>query len=95
MRGSSTSLILRAGAYLGEVIRRQAPPGKQLHWLDYDQAAAVDKIMKSFGRQAGTSAMLWNGDKGLVFPLGKIAKYLENGSEDSTLFFAEAILAAL
>ncbi len=87
------TLVLRAGAYAGEVIRRHAPPPKEWHWLDYDQAAAIDPRLASLGKELGTIAVLWDGDGGFTFPLSKVGKFLENGPEDSVRFFAEVIIA--
>ena len=84
-------LVLRCGAYVGEVILRNAT-AKNYHWLDYKGALKVDKIMKDFGENLVTAAVLWDGSDGLTFPLGKVAKFLENGREDSVHFFARVML---
>ena len=85
--------VLRAGAYVGEVIRRHTPPPRQWHWLDYDGAVALDRRLKSLGNAIGTAAVLWDGQDGFTFPLAKVGKYLENGPEDSVRFFAQVIIA--
>jgi hypothetical protein len=84
-------VVLRAGAYVGEVVRRNVP-NKEYHWLDYKGAVKINDMVKDFGEDLGTAAVLWNGEDGLTFPLGKIMKYLENGSEDSVQFFAKVMI---
>jgi hypothetical protein len=89
----SSRLILRAGAYVGEVIRRHTPPPRRWHWLDYEQAAKVQPMVASLGMSIGTAAVLWDGDDGVTFPLAKVAKYLVYGQEDSVKIYAQVIVA--
>jgi hypothetical protein len=85
--------ILRAGAYVGEVIRRNTPAPKNWHWLDYKQAAALHPVVASLGMSIGTAAVLWDGADGVTFPLSKVAKFLQNGAEDSVQFYAQVVIA--
>jgi hypothetical protein len=85
--------VLRAGAYVGEVIRRQSPAAKPWHWMEYDEALRLEPNLSSFGKALGTVAVLWDGKEGFCFPLAKVGKYLENGAEDSVKFFAQVVLA--
>jgi hypothetical protein len=87
-----TKFVLRCGAYLGEVIRRQAA-SKQWHWLDYKEAARLSPDIASFGESLDGAAILWDGKDEFCFPLAKVIKYLENGSEDSVKFFAEVMVS--
>src|SRR5687768_1444332 len=50
--------VLRAGAYVGEVVRRHTPPPREWHWLDFDDAARLDRRLKSLGKGIGTIAVL-------------------------------------
>jgi hypothetical protein len=84
-------LVLRCGAYVGEVILRNATD-KTYHWLDYKEALEVTKMLADFGESLGTVAVLWDSNTGLSFPMGKVVKFLENGREDSVHFFARAKL---
>jgi hypothetical protein len=36
--------------------------------------------------------VVWDGESGFCFPLARVGKYLENGSEDSVHVFAQGIL---
>jgi hypothetical protein len=86
-------ICLRAGAYLGEVIRRNGLPD-DWHWLDYQNARKIDqKSFDQFGHCISTAFVLRQGGESFCFPLGKIHKYLENGPEDNTRFFAEVMIA--
>ena len=85
--------ILRAGAYVGEVIRRHTPPPRQWHWLQFEDAAAIDPRLADLGKGLGTVAVLWDGTDGFTFPVGKVGKFLQNGPEDSVRFFAQVIIA--
>jgi hypothetical protein len=99
MRGTSRSerdwfvFILRAGAYVGEVIRRNTPPPREWHWLDYKTASARSPYVASLGMSAETAAVLWGGGELFIFPAAKVGKYLQNGPEDSVKFYAEVMIA--
>lgn len=84
-------VVLRSGAYVGEVIRRNSSP--VYHWLDYEEAVRVDPRVGSFGgKSLALMAVLWSGT-GCTFPLNKVTKFLQNGREDSTHFYAAATIA--
>ena len=84
--------VLRAGAYVGEVIRRNDKKA-QWRWVDHEGARSVEpKLFDSFGKSIATAAVLYDGKKGFSFPLAKVEKYLNNGSEDSVYFFAKVIM---
>jgi len=84
-------LVLRCGAYVGEVILRNAK-GRTFHWLDYKGALKINKSIADFGEGLGSAAALWDSDSGLWFPLAKVQKFLDNGREDSVQFFAKVII---
>lgn len=86
-------VVLRAGAYVGEVVRRNDKK-TQWQWIDLDTAKSLDpKFFGSMPNAIASAAMLYNSKSGFAFPLGKIEKYLENGSEDSVYFFAQVMLS--
>jgi len=84
-------LVLRCGAYVGEVILRNAR-SKTYHWLDYKGALKINKSIADFGESLGGAAVLWDSATGLTFPLAKVQKFLDNGREDSVQFFAEVVM---
>lgn len=88
-------LILRAGAYVGEVVRRAALPKAEWVWLSHEQAAQVSDFVASREMSIGTAAVLWDGAEGFAFPLGKVAKFIANGREDSVHFYAQVIAAGI
>lgn len=85
-------LVLRAGAYVGEVLRKN-DPNRKWNWLSFEQASKLDKkTFEKFGKSISTIAVL-HSEGGFVFPLGKVEKYLVNGSEDSVKFFVQVFLS--
>ena len=86
-------VVLRAGAYVGEVVRRNDK--KTLwQWVDLDTAKSLDsQFFGSMPKVVASAAMLYDSKSGFAFPLAKIEKYLENGSEDSVYFFDQVMLS--
>jgi len=87
-------ICLRAGAYVGEVIRRS--PGKtKFNWIDYETASKLNPEVFADGEsEIGLALVLYDGDKGFVFPLAKVQKFLVNGPEDDLYTFASAVIAS-
>lgn len=83
-------IVLRCGAYVGEVVRRHSE--KPFHWLDRKGAARQSPSIARLGDGLEIAAVLWDGADGFCFPLGKVAKFLANGREDSVEFFAQVVL---
>ncbi len=83
-------LVLRYGAYVGEVIKRNSK--KKHHWVEHEEAAKFSKIVKGFAESISTAGILWRDNEVMCFPLGKVCKFIENGSEDSVYFFSKVIL---
>ncbi|HEY7641582.1 MAG TPA: hypothetical protein VH814_17770 [Steroidobacteraceae bacterium] len=83
-------VALRCGAYVGEVMRK-ASPGTY-HWVTHEEAAKHSKFIASSQSSIGTAGILWENADALSFPLGKVCKFLENGTEDSVYFFARMLL---
>ena len=86
--------VLRAGAYVGEVIRRN-DRNARWQWVDHDGAQTMNPTyFGSLGKSIVTAAVLFDGKRGFVFPLAKVEKYLDNGSADSVYFFAQVVMCA-
>ncbi len=84
--------VLRAGAYVGEVLRRLAEP-RTWRWLDFEVAQALDpEGWARYEKSISSCTILYRGERSYCFPLGKVAKFLENGREDSVKFFVEVML---
>ena len=83
-------VVLRTGAYVGEVMKKQRP-GKY-HWIAYEEAAKRSDVVKNLELSLATIAILWYDKNSGCFPLGKVCNYIQNGSEDSVYFFAYALL---
>lgn len=85
-------VILRAGAYVGEVLRKNSK-NKTFNWIDFEQASKLDQDIAGYGKSIQTAAILYDGDEGFIFPLAKVNKYLLNGSEDNLYFYASVLLS--
>ena len=83
-------LVMRCGAYVGEVMRKNS--SKELHWVTYKEAAKFSEYVSGIEYSIASVAMIWHGKESLSFPLGKICKFIENGSEDSVYLFAKVLL---
>jgi hypothetical protein len=87
-------IALRAGAYVGEVIRRNST-SRSFHWVDYDTAVRHSDFAKSLGGPSpALAAILWEDPQSMSFPMGKVVKFLDNGPEDSTYLFASVVAGA-
>lgn len=86
-------VILRCGAYIGEVIRRNSKKNTY-NWYDYENAKKIgNEKFNQLGFQIGTSAVLYRWDNFFCFPLAKVEKFLESGLEHNIKTFAKEILA--
>lgn len=85
--------ILRAGAYLGEVIRHAAPAG-EFGWVDYnDYIPSHPDLQKMIPeRTAATCAFLLRRTGSMSMPLNKIARFIDEGPENNAHFFASCDL---
>lgn len=87
-------VILRTGAYVGEVLRRNDKASKWI-WIDKKRYAQMQpKFAKMFANQIGIQAVLFSEKKGsMTFPLGKVQKYIINGPEDNLQFYVQVMMA--
>jgi hypothetical protein len=83
-------VVLRCGAYVGEVIRRNSGAG--FRWVDYKSAARDAKYVRRAGEYLGTMGVLRVDANTMCFPLAKVCKFLESGREESLEHFARVIL---
>lgn len=84
-------IILRCGAYLGEVIRKIAP--RRFVWISYETAYKVDKSIAALGRDLLTHTVIYDRqEKRFWFPLNKVYKYLKCGKGDNLWSFAVVCL---
>jgi hypothetical protein len=86
-------LVLRCGAYLGEVVRRQSQ--REFHWLRFDEAAKLSPQVNALGLSLGTSAVLFHLPDEFTFPLSKVGKYIQNGEGESIRMFAAVLIQGI
>jgi hypothetical protein len=86
--------VLRAGAYVGEVVRHEAPDGI-VNWIDYNDYMPTQPKLHALipERTVATCAFTVMTSGFMSMPLNKIARYIDEGSEHSVHFFATADLA--
>lgn len=84
-------ITLRSGSYVGEVIRRNAE--ENYNWLEYAEAIKISEHIESMGFGLATVSMLWLEPDNFVFPLAKVLKRLENGTEDSVSSLARIVIS--
>tara|TARA_B100000745_G_scaffold258672_1_gene181906 strand:- start:200 stop:1471 length:1272 start_codon:yes stop_codon:yes gene_type:complete len=89
-------IVLRLGAYVGEVIRKEVAEFKELHWLDFDNAHKVNPtILDDIGHDINTAAVLYSPqEQTLLFPMNKVLKYAINGAEEDLMFYAKSVIDA-
>jgi hypothetical protein len=86
-----TNTVLAAGCYLGEVIRRNTE--RRYRWLNYnDYFPKHPKIAALVPEGLGSAAVLADEGGRMTMPLNKIIRYLEEGPENNTLFYAQGEL---
>lgn len=86
-------VTLRAGSYIGEVIRKNS--NINYNWLEYSEAEKLSEQIKAIGFGLGSAAVLWSEPDNFVFPLAKVLKRLDNGPEDNVYFFAKVAIDSL
>jgi hypothetical protein len=86
--------IIRAGAYVGEVIRRNA--NARWHWIDYNDYMPQHPELQSLlpERNICTCAFLANKEGAMRMPLNKIARFIDEGPENSVHYFASVDIHA-
>ena len=81
-----TTIILRCGAYSGEVIKKNID--KNFSWSERDK-----DVIKEFGESVLTIYTLQGKEtKTVIFPMAKVEKFLPNGKTDSIYFYAQVLL---
>ena len=85
--------VLRAGAYVGEVMRHAAPAGT-FRWVDYEEYIPEHPDMQAMlpERTPATCAFLVSNSDQMCMPLNKIARFIEEGTEHSVHYFAGVFL---
>jgi hypothetical protein len=87
-----TNVVLAAGCYVGEVMRRLT--GDKYEWVNYEDYFPHHPELGDVPEGPGTGAVLVSPDgQSMRMPLNKIARYLEEGPENSTHFFVAAELS--
>jgi hypothetical protein len=81
--------VLWGGAYVGEVIRRNAP--REYNWVDFDEfIREYPDTTRLLGeeKQLGFCALLTPGRGGFTLPINKMLRFIHDGPEDSVYFYS-------
>ena len=80
--------VLWGGAYVGEVIRHQREGDFQ--WMDFNEYMPSHPELKTLipERTVATCAFLVGPRQAMSMPLNKVARFIEDGAENSVHFFA-------
>ncbi|MBA0051322.1 hypothetical protein E0L36_10600 [Streptomyces sp. AJS327] len=85
-----TRTVLRTGAYVGEVIRRNAP--RAYDWVEFaEYVEAHPRSVRVLGEDAelAVCALLATADGRVTLPLNRVLAFLGNGAEASVQRYAE------
>ena len=80
--------VLWGGAYVGEVIRRNAP--RKYDWVDFDDfIREYPETTQLLGDQKdlGICALLTAGGGGFTLPINKMLRFIQDGPDDSVWFY--------
>jgi hypothetical protein len=80
--------VLWEGAYVGEVIRHQRE--SEFQWMDFNEYMPSHPELQSLipERTVATCAFLVGPRQAMSMPLNKVARFIEDGAENSVHFFA-------
>ena len=93
VRGPEAAItILRAGAYLGEVVRRNAK--EHYDWVDYnDYVPEHPELREVLGeRDVPTCAFICDEAGSIYMPLNKVARFISEGAEHSAQYFVSVVM---
>ena len=80
--------VVWAGAYVGEVIRRNSE--RQFGWLPYEayMATQEEKLRRMIPYTFGTQFILADANGGMTLPINKVWRWLDEGPENDLHFYA-------
>ncbi len=81
--------VLWGGAYVGEVIRRNAT--RRYDWVDFDEFIREHPDTTQLlgdQKELGFCALLTAGGGGFTLPINKMLRFIYDGPEDSVYFYA-------
>jgi hypothetical protein len=87
-------IILRTGAYLGEVIRKKDKI--RFIWLSHDEASKLGEALSKYDKDILTVFVLYDSNKKYFwFPLAKSYKFIQYGKAESLWAFAKVCLEGI
>ncbi len=93
MEDAWSDVVIRVGAYVGEVIRRNSIH-HAWYWIDFDSAKILDPTAcAAFGGGVGMAALLFSGNREFALPLVQVERRLRRTGDDDLLSFAETMIS--
>jgi hypothetical protein len=85
--------VLYGGAYVGEVIRNETD--NHYRWIDYNDYMSLNPQLKAMipERNTATCAFLVDDRNAMSMPLNKIARFIDEGEDNSVHYFAQCDIA--
>ena len=83
--------VLRAGAYCGEVIRKEVGE-ENLAWIAYSSIVNENEKLENKQQNLDSSYILSTKDSLRLSPMSKVQKYILNGEEDSLYSYAQTFV---
>ena len=80
-------IVVRAGAYVGETIKRN-DKSKQWNWVNFENAQKINSKFYNDSEKSLSYATVLTDGQQFTFPLNKVIKFLNNGEEDSLYLYA-------
>ncbi len=86
------STVLYCGAYIGEVIRNETD--NAYNWIDYDDYIPNNPELQKLipQRSVATCAFIVNDDGKMMMPMNKVARFIDEGVENSVHYFAKVCM---
>jgi hypothetical protein len=88
-----SDVVVRVGAYLGEVIRRNST-NHAWYWIDFESAKSLDPTAcEAFGEGIGMTAVLYSGKREFALPFKQVEQRLRHECRENLLGFARTIIS--
>lgn len=87
---SYIKLVLRSGAYLGEVVRKNSK--ETFYWLQNPDRDDEGLSIKSGDVGLWNIAFLWGYPDTRLFPMNKVIRYMKEGRNHSIVYFADKLI---
>ena len=93
MEEAWSDIVIRVGAYVGEVIRRNSIH-HAWYWIDLESARTLDpSACEALGGHIGSAAILFSGSREFALPLLQVDRRLRRTCDTDLFSFAESMMS--